>query len=303
MICASIRAEKKGHERCTNKVKSGTEWCGKHSSTQVRFVAGPPSVSVAAPPPVAAPISPPLPPVPAPVLDPALDTALQLIRRAVVRWISRRAGPLAWCRDRSNNPTDFYTYEAVESIPVTKLISFVDGHHGYCMELESIRELLASTANPMNPYTQRPLSGLCIARIQRHATKRVKKVGVQQRTYVDLCCIMGELGYYTDPSWFTASSTMQVRTIYLELSRIWRIYPGISESLKARVRLIPTVDIITTPEPSMRKELQTACERLLTSPESDDQQVGAMFIIGALSGVLRPVHLAYPDISDMFARR
>lgn len=211
---------------------------------------------------------------------------------------------MAWCRELSNNPSDFYTYEPIETIPVTKLISFVDGCHGYCMELESARELLASTPAPMNPYTQRPLSDVCIARIQRHGTKKVGDgSGVQQRTNVDLCCIMGELGYYTDPSWFTDSSTAQVRGMYLELHRIWKIYPGISESLKARVKLIPMVDILTGPDAAIRKELHAACDSLLTSPESDDRQLGVMFIIGALTGVLRIVRAAYPDISDMFSRR
>lgn len=293
-------------ERCTNRAKRGTEWCGKHCSTQVRFAAPPLAPALAAPALAPAPPAPDRAPAPPPPLA-ASRHAARIICRAIFRWISRRAGPIAWCRERSNNPSDFYTYEPIETIPVTKLISFVDGCHGYCMELESARELLASTSdsnpdsNPMNPYTQRPLTKVCIARIQRHGTV-AKKVCVQQRTYVDLCCIMGDLGYYTDPSWFTDSTTAQVRGIYLELCRIWQFYPGISDSLKAHVKLIPTVDILTAPEPTMRKELHTACESLLTSAERDDNQLGVMFIIGALTGVLRIVQSAYPDISDMFDR-
>ena len=287
MLCNSIRSKSLPLERCTNRAKPGIDWCGKHATTCVRYTSAP---------------------TPTPVLLVESKNAMRTIQKAIVRWIARRAGPLAWFREQSNNPTDFYTYESVAQIRVSQLVSFVDGRHGYCMEVDSVRVLLEhstlSSSIPVNPYTNVPLSPLCIARLNMHIVQR-RSVKARPQTFTDLCSIMNELEYYTDPAWFAYSSNTQIRRIYLELYAIWLRFPGISNAERARVKplFLTSHDIQTQKESVVRTSLLSVCERLLTGTNRGDKQQGALFIVGAMTKVLLVVQTAYPDIAEMFMHR
>jgi hypothetical protein len=168
--CASIRSTKKSGEQCTSRAQAGTQWCGKHKSTQLFFTAT--AATATAPPTATA--------TPA-VIEHVTDyrpedraAAAKVIYRSWIHWLARRAGPLLWFRDESNNPNDFFSCEPVKTIPLRDVISFVSGDKGYIMDIKSATSLIdhAKKAGegevPLNPFNRSPLPAIFLKRVLLH---------------------------------------------------------------------------------------------------------------------------------------
>ena len=139
--CVSIRAARTPGERCPCKASSDSEWCGKHKSTQVRFCL-PPTAAPAAAATAAT----------AAVIEHVIDSPRSLTREQTVAatkiyrrwrlWLARRAGPLLYYREESNNPSDFFSCDTVEEIPLCDIVSFVSAGKGYIMDIKQLNKAL-----------------------------------------------------------------------------------------------------------------------------------------------------------------
>lgn len=302
--CASIRAKSHPEEQCTAKAKPESEWCGRHATTCVRFVAPPVAaahVTVAASPAVARPIF-----------------------RAWRRWLARRAGPLIFCRSETNNPFDFFSSDPVEEIPLRDFISFVDTDgKGYAMDVKSAISLVdhakTSGETPTNPFNRAPLPALFLRRLAR-ATRATNAAGWEtlkpkteaeklSLSATDLFRSMEDLGYYTDPAWILDLTRCQLQQLYIELADIWYHRAGLSGAdrsrivpLPARAFPLPVTTVLIMQPKALKPLLIDVCRTLVaTASARSDKQLGAMYILGALSLVCQATGVGYPWLTDMFS--
>ena len=306
-ICASIRGKTHPGERCTAKAKAGAEWCGKHSSTQVRFA--PATVEHIAPSP--------------PRFDTSLTHGLaaKKIRRAWSSWLARRAGPLLRIREESNNPFDFFSADPVAEIPIGDVVSFVSEGKGYIMDIKSAVSLIehAGAGAPENPFNRTPLPALFLKRVGLHSAGKAKKtswatlqpMSDEQKNALattDVFSLIEDLGYYTDPSWFIDLSRLELQRFYMELADIW--FHRVSLTSQDRHRIVPGRNPFSVPvstslimhQKALRPLILGTCKSLVSAAaERSDKQLGASYIMGSLSLVSRAAGAAYPWLLDTFS--
>lgn len=319
--CISIRSRGAPGERCANRSIAGTEWCGKHKTSQVRFAAVGDTIehteSVQAAHPTTA--------VTAERREwPSTDTtvsAATMIVRAWRRWLARRAGPLLWFREESNNPADFFSGDPVSELRIGDIISFVDGGgKGYIMDIKSATSLMEhATANkesPLNPFNRAPLPPVFLRRLVRHGVKHgwttmKAQTDAEQLSLAvtDAFRAIEDLGYYTDPSWFLELDRLHLQRLYMELADIWfhraaltpvdhlRICPPPSQPFPMSVQ-----GSLASSQKALRSLLLRCCRTLVTAaPNRSDRQTGVLYVLGALSLVSDGCRTAYPWMYEMFA--
>jgi hypothetical protein len=295
--CSSIRAKTHTEERCTAKARPGSEWCGRHASSCVRFA----GVAVAT----------------------AAPAAARPIFRAWRRWLARRTGPLAFCRSEANNPFDFFSSDPVEEIPLRDFISFVDTDgKGYVMDVKSAISLVdhakKSGETPTNPFNRAPLPALFLRRLARAtSTATVGWETLKPKTEAeklslaatDLFRAMEDLGYYTDPAWILDLSRCQLQQLYIELADIWYHRAGLSGTdrsrivpLPSRAFPLPVTTVLIMQSKALKPFLIDICRTLVaTATVRSDKQLGAMYILGALSIVCSATGVGYPWLTEMFS--
>ncbi len=252
-----------------------------------------------------------------------MTAAAHTIRKACRRWIARRGGPLVWFREESNNPYDFFSSDPVADIPLRDFVSFVDAGKGYCMDSKSAMSLVthANTNHEpaLNPFTRAPLPPTFLRRLRLHGTigewEPLQAQTPEQTLNLattDLFRAMEDLGYYTDPAWFTSLGRTSLQRFYIELADIWyhraqltradqqRIVPG------ARVRIRPFPVPISHIVPMTKSELSSlmvnVCTVLVTAAsERSDRQLGVMYVLGALTLISSGARAANPWILEMFS--
>jgi len=319
-ICASIRGKTHPGERCTAKAKIGTEWCGKHVSTQIRFAI---TVAAAA---VVEHISSSAPPSPPRNdISPAQKEAAAIkIRRIWNRWLARRAGPLLRFREESNNPSDFFSADPVAEIPLGDIVSFVSDGKGYIMDIKSAVSLIEHAAaggeKPENPFNRAPLPALFLKRVGLHSVGKAKKKGSwamlqpiteEQKNALattDVFRMIEDLGYYTDPSWFIDLSRLELQRFYMELADIWFHRAALSPT--DRLRIVPGRNPFSVPvstslimhQKALRPLILATCKSLVSAAATrSDKQLGAMYLMGSLSIVSPGAGVAYPWLVETFS--
>jgi hypothetical protein len=305
--CVSIRGKGKIGERCGYQAKTGSLWCGHHAKQAKPIVFVAPG-----------PVAPAVPSIRREVVsDPKVAAGRQILG-AWRRWLARRAGPLLWFREESNNPADFYSGDPVTDLPIQDFVSFVDAGKGYVMDVKSAQSLVSHAgAGPvLNPFNRAVLPPLFHKRLRLHSGKEVW-TGLQGTTTAqsiglattDLFRAIEDLGYYTDPAWIEELTGVGLLRVYIELADIWyhratlrvadrnRIVPG-----SVRPFRMPIQEAGRQGEAVLRPLVIETCQ-LLVSKANDraDRQLGVMYVMGALSVVSAGCAVAYPWIVEMFS--
>ena len=318
--CANIRAKGFPGERCSSRAQPGTEWCGKHKTTQIRFVILNPFVPDTI---QHAPKSPKSPKSPSPRSDMTAEVAAKIIHRSWSRWISRRAGPLLRFRAESNNPYDFFSGDPIEEIKIGDFVSFVDAGKGYVMDIKSATSLLEHAEKSgevaANPFNRAVLPPLFARRVNRHKTKKpaaswellgpTSEAQTVSLATTDLFRLIEDLGYYTDPEWFMELSRQNLQRFYIELADIWNHRATLT--LQDRIRIIPpTGRVLAVPvstaiimqQKALRPMILKTCTKMVSAAVArSDKQLGVMYVLGALSLISEGAGTAYPWLTDMFS--
>lgn len=297
--CVAPRSKSAPSERCPHSAKTGTEWCGLHVRGGKRFEAALAASSTE----------------PA---DPG-EVAAQRIHRVWQRWIARRAGPLLPFKEESNNPADFFSGDPVQEIPLRYFISFVDADRkGYIMDTRSVEALFAHNTAPTNPFNRAafPASFLRRLRLHQSAAKTATAVAAPALTQEQLLALeitdtfrhLEDIGYYTDPTWFQELHRFNLQRFYIELADIW--YHRALLSHTDRQRIVPTGPGLPLPvrtvlvmsQKALQHTIIRACKTLITSASARaDRQLGAMYVLGALTLVSRGAATAYPWLLETFS--
>ena len=310
--CVSIRRRAAPGERCPNRATTGSDWCGKHKNTCVRFVATD-TIEHAEP---ETPIH-----IDRRELDmTVVNAAQQKIGRAIRLWLSRRAGPLLWFREESNNPADFFSGDPVAELHVRDVLSFVDSGKGYIMDAKSAASLIehavANKETPLNPFNRTPLPSLFMRRLTRHGIKHgwaplQPNTEEQQLSLAvtDVFRTIEDLGYYTDPSWFLTLDRLHLQRLYMELADIWFHRASLTPADQLRICPRPAQPFpmsvqgsLAASQKALRSLLLRSFRALVTAaPDRADRQTGVMYAMGALSLVSVGCKTAYPWMFEMFA--
>ena len=338
--CISIRAKDNPGERCPCKALTGTIWCGRHDKQkkQVRFE---PEAETEVPTLVPLPLSLLRETADATATVTAVADATTFVDATAVavattfvvaakriqqcwrQWLARRCGPLLWFRHESNNPYDFFSTEPVADIPIADFVSFVEEKDGkgYAMDVKSLNTLLdhAKTNGeiPKNPYNRAPLPAHLMRRLLHHSIQSwdcLEGVTPEQTltlAVTDTYRAIEDLGYYTDPTWYLELNQVALQRYYVELADIWfhranlnaadrrRIIPTATPRIPFRV---PIVGICDVPYDDLREQVLDTCKTLVTAAAARaDRQLGAMYVLGALTLVSRSARTAFPWLHEMFA--
>ena len=328
--CANIRSKEKPGERCSAKAQAGTEWCGRHKTTQLRFVASAIVAPVAAadiiqhaPSPKGKAKGKESGPRSPPRSDMTAEKGRAIIHRAWTRWIARRAGPLLRFREESNNPFDFFSGDPIAEIKIGDFVSFVEGGKGYVMDIKSATSLIDHAAKSgetaTNPFNRTALPPLFLNRVNRHKTKKQAAAwtGLVATTetqtislaVTDMFRQIEDLGYYTDPEWFMSLGRMELQRFYIELADIWMHRATLTPQDRARIvppagraLSIPVRTAVIMQQKALRPVLLKTCNTLVSAaPARADKQLGVMYVLGALSIVSEGAGTAYPWLTDMFS--
>jgi hypothetical protein len=338
-ICNSIRSKTHPGERCSHRAIVGNEWCGVHGKQThpVRFIAAAAAAAAAdtiehttttgpASPPKKEPVAIRKDKIsgPAPT-DAQKLTLVSLVRPVWNRWLARRAGPLLHFRSESNNPCDFFSADPVEEIPLRDFVSFVDGGKGYCMDIKSAVSLLEHAVKSgdvaLNPFNRSPLPTIFTSRISRHGktahwdSLAVAAKGSSSTTasdnlsVTDTFRVMEDLGYYTDPDWFTELSRLQLQRMYLELTDIWYHRAGLSSAdrnrivpLPANPFSVPVATVMVMQQRALCPLILQTCRLLVSSAAArGDRQTGVMYVLGVLAMVSAGASDAYPWLVEMLS--
>ena len=311
MTCASVRAKKDTGQQCSAKALPGSEWCGKHKTSQQRFI----------------PVS-----IPVETIEHVkrgspsradLITSVLTIQRTWRSWLSRRCGPLLRFKAEANNPFDFFSSDPIDEIPLRDFISFVDSGKGYIMDIKSVSSLLdhvqKTGETPANPFNRNPLPALFLRRYQRHIGKKapslwsnlqaVSETQKHELAVTDIFRSLEDLGNYTNPEWFLGLSHIGLQRLYIELADIWYHRASLTHADRARIVpppekafKIPVTTVLIMRPKALKPLLVETCQTLVTSaPSKGDRQLGGMYILGALTLVSESAATAFPWLLEMFS--
>lgn len=314
--CVSIRAKDNPGERCPCKALAGAIWCGRHDKQkkQVRF-----ELEAEAEVPTLVPL--PLSLLRETADETAVAVAVKRIQQCWRQLLARRCGPLLWFRHESNNPYDFFSTEPVAEIPIADFVSFVEDGKGYAMDVKSLNTLLdhakSNGETPKNPYNRAPLPAHLMRRLLHHSIQSwdcLEGVTPEQTltlAVTDTYRAIEDLGYYTDPTWYLELHQVALQRYYVELADIWfhranlnaadrrRIIPTATPRIPFRV---PIAGICDVPYDDLRGQVLDTCKTLVTAAAARaDRQLGAMYVLGALTLVSRSARTAFPWLHEMFA--
>ena len=314
MTCASIRAKKDTEHRCSAKALAGSEWCGKHKTSQQRFVQVIEVIEHIPRPPKREPTS---------HSRSDLITSVLKIQRAWRIWLAHRCGPLLRFKAEANNPFDFFSSDPIDEIPLRDFISFVDSGKGYIMDIKSVSSLLEHSQKtgeaPANPFNRTLLPDLFLRRYQRHIGKKaptlwsnlqaVTETQKHELAVTDIFRSLEDLGNYTNPEWFLGLSAIGLQRLYIELADIWYHRASLTHADRARIVppphkpfKIPVTTVLIMRQKAIKPLLVETCKTLVSAaPSKGDRQLGGMYILGALTLVSEGAATAFPWLLEMFS--
>jgi len=301
-ICLSRKAARGpgSNERCPNKKRPDSNYCGKHISNHTDYV-------------------------PLKQLE-QLETQ-QILKpesteNIIHKDINNINEPIIVIKNKNvpkkpkqyTNTTDFYTLDSIEDIPAEYLYSYEESGLFYAFDIRTLYDYLQS-CNPLegykNPYTQLAIPEESIEDIKK-AHKKLQKRGLSTSDYreelqlepekaLEWRCLgifqkINELGHYSEYKWFWDLKLPGLKRMYIELEDLWnyRIYltPEQKQKILPKYRpfrnvTIPQFSLITNVNVA-RTVLLDEIERFITMGRSegksgnDNKYTGSIFVLTAL---------------------
>jgi hypothetical protein len=158
----------------------------------------------------------------------------------------------------------------------------------------------------LNPFTRAQLTPVFLRRIAMSKHVFVTAPTSFSVKITDVFCTISDLGYYTNPAWFSLLNEHALKRVYSALVELWFHRAGLSQQERARIcpvnpfkYQIRTVNAMNLHD--LQRVVLDVCERFVTSaPERSDRQLGAIYVLGCLAIVSRGAALANPGLLDQF---
>jgi hypothetical protein len=314
-ICLSRKAARGPgyHERCPNKKRTDSNYCGKHTTTHTDYI---------------------------PVLDTLEPNNEHIVHKDITG--SNETGETSETSETIKtvktkklvrkprvytNTTDFYTLDSIEDIPQEYFYDYEEGGLFYAFDIRTLYDYLQS-CNPLegykNPYTQLAIPEERIEDIKK-AYKKLQKRGLPVDNYKEDIHIspewrclgifqkINELGHYSEYKWFWNLNLQGLKRMYMELEDLWnyRIYltPEQKQQILPKYRPFRNVTVqqfsIFTSIEAARTILMDEIERFITMgrPEgkngNDNKYTGSIFVLTALVEVSPMAASVMPHLVPM----
>ena len=213
-------------------------------------------------------------------------------------------------KKRSNNDTDFFTYDSRDEIDDKYYFSYKD-EKGFLwfFDIRSFNKLIEM--KQPNPYTMVPVPKRIIERAKKltkllnlnHSDELIdqqqmqlsRKQIVKQKT-IDLFCDIDNAGYYCQPIWFLSLNLHLLKKLYKNLEDLWNYRLQITPEVKSRIcppnGLVFTTRISDvnnyTNRDNLRDLLLNDILKFQNAISFEDKKLGYMYFIIGLGSVSRP---------------
>lgn len=291
-ICNNIRSRTYPDVQCKSLATQG-DFCSKHVKHPIRFNAYRSTPTE-------------------PTLTPERARGATRIQR-FCRFLLRRnafyrQGPTVNLLCISENKTDLYSLEPIESIPRLYIWSYKDvNHHFWTFDIRSFTHMMATGLK--NPYTQIPLTEGAKEHLA-HRLLWLKKKGYMtvflsdtdlsidtlfSLRVLDVCMKFDFLGYYTKAEWFLDLDQVAQETLYAAIYELWNYrLSSLTPALKEQIA--PNVSALLHYTPARMQGKRTLkwwrttniglFDALVSgASETANRQLGAMYALASLCKV------------------
>lgn len=235
----------------------------------------------------------------------------------------RRQGPAANSRMISQNTTEVYTLDSLETVPSVFFYSFADESKSiWSFDIRSLSHLLTESSEPQNPYTRQSISHSILEKIHsRILWLRKRKYPILHETgesltheqlwnqkVLDVFFKMDALGYRASCRWFEDMDTDDHQIFYAKLYRLWMHRLGLTAAEKEAILPGPSKIFKQTPERARlgnhdlrwwrRNNLNLILEFITRGTTKSQQSLGALYVLMAIVQVIPEAGDAYPWILE-----
>lgn len=294
--CMNIKSRKVPNERCILKA-THNEFCSKHYKKPILFI----------------------------FPDSMIQSAIKIQkvwRNYYSNQFFSRQGPARNDVSLTNNSSDIYTLDTLNTIPKIYFFSFYDSKkHIWGFDIRTLSYLLSKSKITKNPYTQEILSQEILNKINSrlHWLKKHKysilyedsELTTSQmwnQRVLDVFNKMDELGYLVNSEWFHEMDKEDHIEFYKKLYDIWnyRINMPISEknlivpgfNRKNKLFKFSFDELNLKEEKFISKNNLQIIDRIISSSDDKNYKVlGIMYVLMGLSYVSNEVSNSYSWIS------
>lgn len=298
MKCNNIRSRHYPNERCKNRAIHDKDYCAKHLKNPKRFLDN--------------------------------SSSIEKIQNCWRNYSSinnyKRQGPARNILSISNNSTELYSLEPLESIPKIYIFSFWDTNKNiWCFDIRTLSFLLSKSKLFKNPYTRDIVSKEIIKKIEiRLSWLQSKKYEIMyidntsfsheqiwNQKVLDIFSKMEELGYLVEPEWFHEMDREDHINFYKKLYNLWNfrlnlteqekrlIVPSYQSSKHKLFKISSYEELVSKEENCLKKQNLQIIERFVSSGfDKPQKSLGCMYILMGLSYINESVLTTYPWIND-----
>tara|TARA_A100001011_G_C14258087_1_gene821012 strand:- start:716 stop:1768 length:1053 start_codon:yes stop_codon:yes gene_type:complete len=230
-------------------------------------------------------------------------------------------------KNKITNPTDFLTFEKTDDINFDQFFCYKDvDNFVYGFDVRSIYNMLLLNKSAKNPYNRKKLEMDTISNVIEmiklgKILKRgmnvnikddIKELSLQKRLDLKTLSIfqkMDELGFITDPKWFSTLSKLRLIRYIRELIDVWSYRLKIPIETKKNIippHGNPFIDIHINKLSSysldkLKKISLKVIDNLVSSGvDKDSKYLGTHYVLGSLTLVSYPAACALPWMYESF---
>jgi len=306
--CQNIKSRKHKNAPCTSAATHG-DFCSRHCKNPIRFQSQKPSVFLNR------------------ILTRSEHQAVLKIQNFWMKSAAfkrfQRQGPAANLHSISQNTTEVYTLEPIETIPSVFFFSYADELKSiWSFDIRSLSHLLAEGSQPQNPYTRQIITPRTLQKIHaRILWLRKRKYPILHETgenmtheqiwnqkVLDVFFKMDELGYRASCRWFEMMDDDDHVIFYSRLYRLWTHQLGLTQEEKERILPGMTKIFKQTPDKAIlsnhdlqwwrRNNLNIILQFLTRGTTKSQQGLGALYILMGIVQVIPEAAEAYPWILE-----
>jgi hypothetical protein len=300
--CKSIKSKKHPELRCPNPAVK-EDWCAVHQTSKKLW-------------------NPPL------TQEKAIKKIQSFWCKKGRRNLCKNLGPAFLFPELSENPLDIYSYESVNTIPLTYRFSFSDEKkHIWLFDIRFLLQLLNYGKELNNPFTQDPIPASVLKKFQNRIqflrakgipvvyteTDSLTPEQIWNQKVLDVFLKLNSLGYGANVLWFETYTVKGHILFYKYLWDMWnqklnltpedkeRIIPGYDSGRFPLFRYTPlemrnqNVDI-----KMWRKINLNLMKTFITRSENrETQSCGALYILTALANTHPHAQNAFPWLLEM----
>lgn len=306
--CQNIKSRKHSSAQCQSAATHG-DFCSRHAKNPIRFQSKKPSILLNR------------------VLTRSEHQAVLQIQRFWKKWAARqrylRQGPSSNYREISQNSTEVYTLENLNSIPSVFFFSFADSSKSiWSFDIRSLSHLLREATEPQNPYTRQLLTPDTLEKVHKrllwlrkrkyptlHETgENLTQEQLWNQKVLDVFFKMDALGYRASCRWFDEMERDDHEVFYSRFYRLWTYQLGLSQQEKENILPGNTKIFKTTPERTImanhdikwwrRTNLNLILEFITKGTTKSHQSLGALYVLMSIVQAVPEAAEAYPWVRE-----